>query len=90
MIEAVLKELPDEVTPSEKGPWVYKRDYNKTPGSIKVKVENSEGGYTYTDEYYSSGVAPKSVALGLGILRKAFQSCGFDVLKVKGILEFKG
>lgn len=90
LIEAVLKELPDEVTPSEKGPWVYKRDYNETPGSIKVKVENSEGGYTYTDEYYSSGVAPKSVVLGLRILRKAFQSCGFDVLEVKEILEFKG
>lgn len=90
LIEAVLKELPDEVTPSEKGPWVYKRDYNETPESIKIKVESSEGGYTYTDEYYSSGVAPKSVALGLGILRKAFQSCGFDIPEVKGILEFKG
>ncbi len=90
LIDAVLKELPDEVTPTDKGPWVYKRDYNNSPGSIKVKVKTSEGGYTYTDEYYSSWVVPKSVAIGIDILRKALKSCGYKQAEVKEILEFKG
>jgi uncharacterized tellurite resistance protein B-like protein len=90
LIEAVLKELPDEVTPTDKGPWIYKRDYNESPGSIKVKVKTSEGGYTYTDEYYSSGVVPKSVTIGIDILKKAFKSCGYKMAEAKGLLEFKG
>jgi len=90
LIEAVLKELPDEVTPTDKGPWVYKQDYNESPGSIKVKVKTSDGGYTYTDEYYSSGVVPKSVTFGIGILKKAFNACGYKMAEAKGLLEFKG
>lgn len=90
LIEAVLKELPDEVAPTDKGPWFYKRDYNEAPGSIKVKVKTSESGYTYTDEYYSSGVVPKSVTIGMGILKKAFKTCAYKPADVKGLLEFKG
>ena len=90
LIEAVLKELPDEVTPSDKGPWLFKRDYNETPGSIKVKIKTSEGGYTYTDEYYSSGVVPNSVPVGLDILKKAFKVCGYKMSETKDLLEFKG
>ena len=85
-----MKELPDEVTPTDKGPWIYKRDYNESPGSIKVKVKTSEGGYIYTDEYYSSGVVPKSVTIGIDILKKAFKSCGYKMAEAKGLLEFKG
>ena len=90
LIEAVLKELPDEVTPTDNGPWIYKRDYNDSPGSIRVKVKTADGKYAYTDDYYSSGVAPKSVVIGVDILKKAFKSCGYNIDEVKGLLEYKG
>ena len=90
LMEEVLKELPDEVYPTDKGPWIYKRDYDESPGAIKVKVKNVENGYTYTDEYYSSGVAPKSLSTGMKILKKAFHACGYKMAGAQNILEFKG
>ena len=90
LIEAVLTELPDEVTPTDKGPWIYKKDYNESPGAIKVKMKILENGYTYTDEYYSSGVVPKSVNTGIQILKKAFNACGYKMAETKALLEFKG
>jgi len=90
LIEAVLEELPDEVTPSEKGPWVYKRDYTESPGAIKIKVKIVNDEYSYTEEYYSSGVAPNSVDLGLNLLKKAFEKCGFKEAEMQGVLDFKG
>lgn len=90
LIEAVLDSLPDEITPSDNGPWVYKRDYNESPGSILVKAKTTEGGYTYTDEYHSSGVVPSSINIGLELLRNAFKICGYPASAVKGVLEYKG
>jgi predicted RNA-binding Zn-ribbon protein involved in translation (DUF1610 family) len=90
LIEAVLDILPDEVTPSEKGPWVHKRDYNESRGSILVKIKTREGGYTYTDEYHSSGVIPSSINIGLELLRKAFKVYGYPASEIKGVLEYKG
>ena len=89
LIQAVLDALPSEVNPSEKGPWVYKRDYSESPGSIKVKVKLVEDGYTYTDEFFSSGVAPKSPSSGLQILKQALEACGISDMKIKGVLRFK-
>ena len=89
LIEAVLDALPNEVSPSDKGPWKYKRDYSESPGSIFVKETAKEGGFTYTNEYYSSGVTPASVYVGLEILKKAFMKCNIPVDIVKGVLEYK-
>ena len=90
LAQTVVDALPSEVTPSEKGPWVYKRDYNESPGSIKVKIKVSEDRYTYTDEFFSSGVAPKTPSLGLQILRQAIDACGIADTNIKGVLRFKG
>lgn len=90
LVQAVVDALPSEVTPSEKGPWGYKTDYNESPGSIKVKVKVVEDGYTYTDEFFSSGLAPKNPSLGLQILRQALDACGMNNTNYKGLLGFKG
>jgi hypothetical protein len=89
LIEAVLDTLPDEVSPSEKGPWGYKRDYSEAPGSILVKTKTRQGDYTFTDEYYSSGVAPRSVYIGLELLKQAFSKCAYPASLTKGVLEYK-
>lgn len=90
LIEAVIDSLPDEVSPSEKGSWGYKKDYDESPGSILVKVKTKEDGYTYTDEYYSSGVIPNSIDVGLKLLKNAFKTCGYPASITKSILEYKG
>jgi len=78
LIEAVVNAFPSEVTPSTKGLWTYKRDYNESPGAIKVQVREGKGSYAYTDEYYSNGVSPKSLTLGIDILKTALKKIGLD------------
>jgi uncharacterized tellurite resistance protein B-like protein len=90
LIAAIVDVLPSEVIPSEKGPWVYKRDYNESLGAIKIKTCEERNGYTYTDEYYSSGVAPKSLALGIDILKEALKKVKYDVTDINCVLEYKG
>ncbi|MBT7973608.1 MAG: zinc-ribbon domain-containing protein [Candidatus Marinimicrobia bacterium] len=89
LIEAVLEVLPDEVKPTEKGPWTYKRDYNESPGSIQVKMKVVEDEYTYNEEFSSSGVVPKDSDLSIDILKKAFQNMGVAGNEIKGILAYK-
>lgn len=57
LIQAVVDAFPDEATPSEKGPWLYRRDYDETPGSLKVKTKTSEGA-TLTQMSFSQTVLP--------------------------------
>ncbi len=89
LIEAVLENLPDQVEVNLKGDWTYKRDYEESPRSIKIKEKTVEGGYTYTDEYYTSGVAPRTPAIGLAILQKAFSVAGADSTDLKGVLSYR-
>ncbi|WP_341325628.1 zinc-ribbon domain-containing protein [Methylotuvimicrobium sp. KM2] len=89
LIEAVLDTLPNEVSPSEKGAWQYKRDYSESPGAIFVKETVKDGAYTYTNEYYSSGVRPASVYVGLDILKKALLQCNMPTDFAKDVLEYK-
>jgi len=68
----------------------YKRDYDESPGSIKVKVKTDENGYAYTDEFHSSGVEPRTPAIGLAILKKAFSAADVDSSDLKGVLSYRG
>lgn len=90
LIESVMSTLPEEATPTDNGPWQYKRDYNESAGSIKVKIKTVDDGYTYTDEFYSAGVSPKSISLGLDILRSAIETIDIDKVEIKGILDYNG
>ncbi|WP_139191948.1 zinc ribbon domain-containing protein [Thiocapsa roseopersicina] len=89
LIEAVLEEIPEQVTPSQNGDWRYKRDYNEAPGAIEVKEVSRSGGMTFTNEYYSSGVSPASVYVGLEILKRAFQRCQVPKDISAAVLEYK-
>lgn len=90
LIEAVIEQLPDEVEVKPKGPWAYKQDYDESPGSIKIKEEVVEDGYSYTNTFFTSGVVPRTPELGLTILKKAFQSAGADISGLKGVLAYRG
>ncbi|MBU2966582.1 hypothetical protein Q4508_03210 [Amphritea sp. 2_MG-2023] len=90
LVEAVLENLPDQVEVKPKGDWTYKRDYEESPGSIKIKEKTVEDGYTFRDEYYTTGVAPRTPAIGLAILRKAFSAAGVDPTGLKGVLSYRG
>lgn len=90
LIEAVLTNIPDEVEVKPKGDWTYKRDYDESPGSIKIKEKIVENGYSYTDEYYASGIEPRTPTIGLAILKKAFSSSGLDSSGLKGVLSYHG
>lgn len=88
-IEKALDKFPIEIIINDKSDWKYKRDYNETPGAIKVTTKTSEGGYTITDEFYSSGVVPKSLSIGMEIIKSVIkESNNFN--EIKQILEHKG
>ena len=89
LVEAVVELIPDEVEVKPKGQWAYKQDYQESPGCIKVKENVVEDGYTYTNEFYSSGVVPNSPELGLKILQKALKSCGRDPSGLKRVLAYR-
>ena len=86
-IEKVLNKFPSEVIINDKSDWKYKRDYNEVLGAIKVISKTTDNGYTYTDEFYSSGVVPKSISIGMELIKSVIkESNNFN--DVKQILEF--
>lgn len=88
LVEAVLAEFPNEVEIKPGGEWVYKQDYNESPGSIRVKEKVVENGYTYTNEFHSSGVVPRGSEVGIRILKRALQSAGLEESQIKGVLSY--
>lgn len=90
LIDAVLSQLPDEVDVTPNGQWGYKEEYDASPGSVKVQERVVQDGYTYTKEFHSSGVVPRSPEVGLQILKKALQTGDVDSSEVKGVLTYRG
>ena len=88
-IDAILAVFPNEVVPSENGPWGFTRDYSESPGSILIKSKHREGGMTFVDEYHSSGVKPNNISVAMDILRTAAQRCGRTVKELQGVLDYK-
>lgn len=89
-IEAVLDVLPDEVEVTPNGEWAYKQDYSESPGSIRVRAKLTEGGFEYESEFFSSGVVPKSVSVGLDLLKKAVKASSGSQKNIKGVLAYRG
>ena len=50
LVEAVLTHFPDQVEVKPNGDWLYKQDYEESPGCIKITEKIVEDGYTYTKE----------------------------------------
>ncbi len=64
--EAVVKHLPDSITVEKNADWEFDKNYEQTPGSIKVTIKEKSDGFTYSDDFWSDGVRP----VGLDALRK--------------------
>lgn len=90
LIWDVLELLPNQVEVTPNGQWAYKEDYEESPGCIRVVEKTTSDGYTYTNEFYSSGVVPKSPAIGLDILRKAVLAARTDASFLTGVLSYNG
>lgn len=84
--EAILKHLPDTVTPDSDPNWGYHQQ-DEAPGSIKVVVEESIGDSTYTNEYWTNGVYPKGHRVFSDILSKAFRELGGSTVFVSNLLK---
>ena len=89
LIEAVITQLPDEVEVKPNGSWMYKHDYEESPGAIKIVEKEVVDGYTYTKEYHSSGVVPRTPAIGLEILKKAFNISNVDASGLESVLSYR-
>lgn len=89
LVEAVLEVLPDRVEPGS-GDWRYSQDYQDSPGAIRVSEIIREGGLDYRHEYYSCGVRPASVRVGLEILKKAIARCRGEVVIDGTVLGYQG
>lgn len=76
LVSVVLDLIPNEVRVSERLGWSYNREYEEGPQSMKVVVKQIEDGYTYKDEFWTSGVSPVGCAVALDILKQAFKQCG--------------
>jgi hypothetical protein len=86
LIEAVLRNLPDKVEITSRGPWRYNRCYEEVPGSIKVVEKEESSGFSYTNEFYSDGVCPRGHDVYADILKKALQECSVKDVSVNNLL----
>jgi uncharacterized tellurite resistance protein B-like protein len=86
LLHAVFALLPDRVQVSEREGWKYKENYEQTPNSIKIVQKTSQGGLTYTNEFFTDGVIPVGFEIAKGILKRAFSQCGITDVDVRVIL----
>ena len=89
LVEAVVDAFPDEVMPETDDAWTYKRDYQESPGAIKIKEKTNNSGFSSVDEYYASGVVPRSSAVAVQILRKAAASIGVDQRFLEDVFKYE-
>lgn len=74
--EAILRHLPDTVAPHLDGAWAFNRDYDESPGSIKVVESAGSGEFSYENEFWSNGVRPKGLGILPALLERAFADIG--------------
>jgi len=87
LVEAVLKNFPDQVEVTPSGDWKYSQVYEALPGTIKVTERQESGDYSYTNEYYSDGVRPKGYKILADIFDKAFADCGYTNMRATTLLS---
>jgi len=85
--EAVLKHLPDTVNPESDPYWGYHRQFEQTPGAIKVVEKEGSGDFTYTTEFWADGVRPKGLRVLANIFSKVFQELGESPFPVGDMLK---
>jgi hypothetical protein len=76
--EAVLRQLPDTVTPETDKNWKFNHIYEEVPGSIKIIERVGSGEYYDTREFWSDGVRPVGQVILAEILTWALKEVGVD------------
>ncbi|QPJ60367.1 MAG: zinc ribbon domain-containing protein [Candidatus Nitronauta litoralis] len=87
ILEESIRQLPEIIEPEAENDWDYNRDYEQTPGAIKIVLKEKEDGYVYTDEYWARGVRPKGLKGLEMLLKKVFLKLGLDKNKVEKLLK---
>lgn len=85
--EAVIKHLPDVVTPDNDQNWDYHRSYEATPGAVKVVEKDRSSGFTFTNEYWADGVCPKGLKVFEEIMNKALRELQNQRISVPMLLK---
>lgn len=85
--EAILRHLPDTVDPGNDVHWGYHRNYEQTPGSIKVVEREKVDGMSFTDEYWADGVRPIGQNVLRDVLVKALGDLNADTAQVAGLMK---
>ena len=87
LAEAVIRHLPDTVSPETDSNWAFNEKYEEVPGAIKVKQKDKSDGFTYTQEFWSDGVRPKGLKVFADILIKAFKDIGMPASTTTALLK---
>ncbi|NPU84411.1 MAG: zinc-ribbon domain-containing protein [Syntrophaceae bacterium] len=87
LFDAVIKNLPMTIMPDSDHNWGYRRAYEQVPGAIKIIEKEGSGNYTYTNEYWSDGVRPKSVDPMFKILLKSLMDIGCNTTFVNALTK---
>lgn len=80
-VETMLSIFPDEVKVSDNGLWLYKENYQQTPGSIKVTKKSD----FLIQEVYIDGVKPNGFSYAKKLIETAITKCGIKQLDYKGL-----
>lgn len=90
LIETILEIFPTEVKVSttKKTEWKFKQDYEQTQGAIFIKEVTTDGAFSYTREYYSSGIVPNGQEAGLNLLKKALGKIGMSHKEMQTVLTY--
>ena len=85
--EAVLRLLPDTVSPEKDKNGKYNQNYEELPGAIKVIVREGTGSFSYTNEFWSDGVRPVGHRALTEILTAAFKEVGLSQTSTQELLK---
>lgn len=85
--EAVIRNLPDAVTPESDANWQFSRRFEESPGAVKVVEKQASDSFTYSNEYWADGVRPKGLHVLADILSKALADIGGEEISVQNLLQ---
>jgi hypothetical protein len=85
--EAVLRLLPECVSPEQGKDWKYNQNFEQVPGAIKVVIREGSGQLAYDNEFWSDGVRPVGHRVLTQILTQAFQELNITHISPAALLK---
>jgi hypothetical protein len=87
LTEAVIRLLPEQVSPGQDENWRYNRIFEEVPGAIKVVELEGSGDFAYPNEYWADGVRPVGHRVLAEILTQAFKELGVNHTSAAALLK---